>query len=805
MSLFVRFKNWFIRFTDDCYSLRLLIIIAAALLFASRQSQTQDALLDIDPPQRWFLLLLASLWPAFVFICGRRICRQSFCAPFLCASLFATVVFSFWGRTHAKRGWLLIILPASLLLLGPAFPLLRRILKRCSLWRPGIAASIVGIFYLSFGFLPSLTTALGSMGTLFVMFWLLLAVAAVIARYARGVHLCSPALLAALLFGVLGWNNNHTIRVLPPDDVPPGSDLLPRISYDFEAWLKSRPDRSLFSEVDPYPVYVISAEGGGIRAAYATALALARLQDQCPRFADHVYCISSVSGGSIGAALFLALRKVLGDGPNDRGGFGGRTYEEFVDRFFQQDFLAPVIASGLSVDPLQQLLPVHLPAFEDRAVALEKAFEAAWERLELGPNPFKASFFALHNAQPWVPRIVFNTTNVETGTRTLIADVAIDGFDHKQLSMLELNDINPRLSTAAVLGARFPIVSPAGVLRFHLRGEEKQISRSFVDGGYVDNTGIQTLRFLLHFLNFSDQPLDLIPVCIRYADAPEHPVGGPAKRQYYNERAPFEGWSELLTPLLAWQNILSRSNSFLYQDLINDWALSGSLGAGAPTDIVIHDPEKKLPLGWVISPSARDRVRNQLVVSKGLPRKRHAVRIDDFDGTAWTVEQERELVQLGGRTSGQLLFGVPIEEPSWGGGNYERPNALMLGSLVHEVADDCFLSTKGEMVPREPLGFALTYDWVDSVRAARKTAGSWLAAGQICDQYLRIFDRLEPKDKRDPRDHYEKDLQRLILQEAASVPGIPPDAVQQLVSRAVRLDEHAEELQRDEVSRRPNW
>jgi 6-phosphogluconolactonase/glucosamine-6-phosphate isomerase/deaminase len=56
-------------------------------------------------------------------------------------------------------------------------------------------------------------------------------------------------------------------------------------------------------------VFVVSAAGGGIYAASIAALFLARMQDECPTFAQHVFAISSVSGGSLGAGIFNSLAK----------------------------------------------------------------------------------------------------------------------------------------------------------------------------------------------------------------------------------------------------------------------------------------------------------------------------------------------------------------------------------------------------------------------------------------------------------------------------------------------------------------
>ena len=82
---------------------------------------------------------------------------------------------------------------------------------------------------------------------------------------------------------------------------------VPNLPSSFEQWILSRPQFQMASENRKYPVFIVAAQGGGQYAAYHTALSLARLYDRCPRLKDHVFAISSVSGGSFGAAMFAEL------------------------------------------------------------------------------------------------------------------------------------------------------------------------------------------------------------------------------------------------------------------------------------------------------------------------------------------------------------------------------------------------------------------------------------------------------------------------------------------------------------------
>ena len=61
------------------------------------------------------------------------------------------------------------------------------------------------------------------------------------------------------------------------------------------------------AENTKYPVYIIAAEGGGIYAAHHAAVWLSRMQDICPSFAQHIFAISGISGGSVGGSVFAGL------------------------------------------------------------------------------------------------------------------------------------------------------------------------------------------------------------------------------------------------------------------------------------------------------------------------------------------------------------------------------------------------------------------------------------------------------------------------------------------------------------------
>jgi hypothetical protein len=125
----------------------------------------------------------------------------------------------------------------------------------------------------------------------------------------------------------------------------------------------------------------------------------------------------------------------------------------------------------------------------------------------------------------WLPILVLNGTSVETGRRIITSDVSIswsideaekrhrpfrDAYDFRDM-IAPTQDI--RLSTAATMSARFPIVSPHG----NIRDANGRIVDRVVDGGYFENFGASTAAELGEML---EQRYDLKPAIILINNEP---------------------------------------------------------------------------------------------------------------------------------------------------------------------------------------------------------------------------------------------------------------------------------------------
>ncbi|WP_416674946.1 patatin-like phospholipase family protein [Egbenema bharatensis] len=320
--------------------------------------------------------------------------------------------------------------------------------------------------------------AVGAIGVVAIAFTILVVIFSIIYNWALENNIPALAFLVsfAIFFSFLNWNDNHQFRhSTKPQDLP-----LPALEDSFESWLASRPDRDQYAG-KPYPVYLVSAQGGGIYAAYHAATALTKLTESMPNFPQHVFAISGVSGGSLGASTFTSLIKESQS--------INQPLTTAVSRIFDQDLLSPLLTLGLFPDLIQRFIPFPIDEW-DRASGLEVAFENAWNRLpgqEERENPFKRSFYQHWQPEGIAPALVLNTTVVENGKRLVISPFKIE-LPTQENIVLDERSLDLKLSTAAGLSARFPFVTPVG---WYQRSNDGSKSR-LADGGYFDNSGIPT-------------------------------------------------------------------------------------------------------------------------------------------------------------------------------------------------------------------------------------------------------------------------------------------------------------------------
>ncbi len=406
-------------------------------------------------------------------------------------------------------------------------------------------------------------------------------------------------IIAIILFSF--WNDNHAIRVLPDPQI--SRDVAHQtVDQHFPNWLQDGLQR--WPNDTKQPVFIVAAEGGGIRAAYWTGILLAALQDRDPQFADHVYAISGVSGGSLGAAVFDTLvqeqlSETIMNCSIDIVNQNSGPMQRCAHAILSADFLSPAIAYMLYPDLVQRFLFFSMPLF-DRARALEAAWENSWND-QFDSTRFSDAFHNLwQNDHGRVPALFLNSTHVETGKRVIISNLKINDMTFTDSEdFFDIIGADVRLSSAVHNSARFTYVSPAGTVI----SSEGQEWGHLVDGGYFENSGSATAFEVLMTMRKSVESKlwnRITPVVIMITNDPKlHENLVPESRQFMNE---------VLSPVVTLLNTRGARGSYSREAL----KILVTRQDGLFLHFGLHDDHGPLPLGWVLSDVAKQTMQIQL-------------------------------------------------------------------------------------------------------------------------------------------------------------------------------------------------
>jgi hypothetical protein len=421
------------------------------------------------------------------------------------------------------------------------------------------------------------------------------------------VPVVTSSLVLAVLFSL--WNDNHDIRT-GSDQIRPDSRL--SVDAQLDAWLRTyHPDRL----VKDVPLVLVAGAGGGLRAAYWTAISLAAIADAVPSFENHFFAFSGVSGGSLGGTLFAALvrdRRANADFACAPPASGAQrqagAYATCVRNFMSDDFLSPLLAKMLGADFLQLFLPFPVNAF-DRSLALEGSWEDSYLETT-GLKTFSSGFLEFVQSTPRsAPVLVLNSTHVETGRRYMTSSVyrnRAQGQPGRPMQdagdILDILGKDMPLATAVHNSARFTYASPSG----HLESGKPEENGRVVDGGYFEDSGLTTLREVYDLLTKRGAKPYVLYLC-----------NDPEACSAAEPRVPSSVADEVAAPIralikardargsLAQANMLAlASDHFLQMNVCRDLP---------PTKLVepSHKEETRArvvspPLGWLLSALARD-------------------------------------------------------------------------------------------------------------------------------------------------------------------------------------------------------
>ena len=461
---------------------------------------------------------------------------------------------------------------------------------------------MLGINWLAFA------RGLTSFPLVMLSFGVLLGIINIISVMSHRYKINIPFLFFALLLTGSLLFETHRIRVIPGKS----REIYARRD-SFEQYLEKWVDwhyADIISDTNKrYPVFFTLADGGASRSGYWAASVLSKLHERTRSghdyhsyFMDHLFCLSGASGGSVGNAAFLAAYALQQKDPALR-------TDILSKKYLANDFLVYPLARMLGPDIIQPLFG-FIPFWHDRAAALEYGMEHPDDSSKAMGEMMQCSFSRLlPDSINQFPILSINTTRVNDGGPGVVSTINIDSSKDifgTRLDVIDLLDTaeDIRLSTAMVLGARFPYMSPGGKV-----GTKSY----FVDGGYFDNSGAGVIHEMLLEIQRLQKPGTKISEKTRKAlkqmdfyvihltnTPPENPI-----RKEKDKINPVI--NDLATP------ILTLAGSYGSQTMVNDARLTNYLKelnngnfSYITYNLYYDSLYENISMNWVISQRALD-------------------------------------------------------------------------------------------------------------------------------------------------------------------------------------------------------
>jgi hypothetical protein len=150
-----------------------------------------------------------------------------------------------------------------------------------------------------------------------------------------------------------------------------------------------------------------------------------------------------------------------------------------------------------------------------------------------------------------------------------------------------------RYSSAINLSTRFPLISPAAMFSYHEKG--KQVRRHYVDGGYFDNSGQETLLQVLNAIPFEKYPqVKPYILCFNFSEI-DTTIGKGI--HFANDIV------EIATAIYQTRN----ARTALAAEALKKYC-SSRFSSGQYIALSLDINTKQLPMNWVLSNAALQRV-----------------------------------------------------------------------------------------------------------------------------------------------------------------------------------------------------
>ena len=438
-------------------------------------------------------------------------------------------------------------------------------------------------------------------------------------------------LVIFLLAALLPSKETHYIRTFDLNEKLPDTVFQQRqdIREYYARWINDSARAAAIDTSSRYDVYFVMANGGASRSGYWAASVLGTLDDTTHgEFTKHLFCLSGASGGSVGNATFFSLLR-------EKQKLHNSTFllDTAARSYLKTDFLTYTLARMLGPDYVKFIL--HTDFFGDRASALDQVVEAGSSKSNYPLKPdFSERFSSLitrKGTTSALPVICINVTRMQDGNPGVVSNIIIDSFNfNNRVDVLNLlqkrKDIC--LSTAALLGARFPYISPAGRIDKMFtkqladnKTKDSIVPNYFVDGGYFDNSGagvVQEMIRVIRNINRDSAGTVFAARADKLRFVVLHITNSPSGESALKKVSPLQ--NDLTAPLLTLAGAFDKQTTVNDSRLVSLLAdIDSSKGVYYPISLYKdkkenpnNEPEEPYAMNWFISEHILERMNVRL-------------------------------------------------------------------------------------------------------------------------------------------------------------------------------------------------
>lgn len=293
-------------------------------------------------------------------------------------------------------------------------------------------------------------------------------------RKARNALAILGTVVIIFLFLGQSVNYHHTINYEPAGQEPN--------KLSFEGYSRQFLDR-LGPASQNDTIYFVAAEGGGLRAAFWTMLVLDKLDEDVQ---DRIFMMSGASGGAIGQGMFNFMTYQ-----------GVSKKRPLIDSLGRHNFLTTDVAGLFTRGVAGKFLPFpRMADYPDRHRLMAKRYFYMLGGYDAWKDASEYPFYHLwQDRSKALPLIVVNTTRTLDGSRAVVHPLLSEGSPFSGV----FEDISSNYegqyisyADAVFLTNRFPLVSPSARI---------ESAGYFVDGGYYENSGLQSILQVLSYIN----------------------------------------------------------------------------------------------------------------------------------------------------------------------------------------------------------------------------------------------------------------------------------------------------------------